>query len=329
MNLINRWIVKSKSDCIYVKVELKNFFKHNHSDDVEFYIFSLMELTTNLIKYTNGGEIWLLEIDKKFALASIDKDKGIENIDIALQKGFTTSNNSLGLGLFQIRQNSKFEVEIYSSTTPKDSGTVVLIRPKDSNCNSIFFTKPYMWSKNNGDYYEKKGRFILFGDASGHGIKARKTADFIKESFRNELISCNIINDFYQNLHNYIKNNKLRSSTISIYEINSNKITMCGMGNFGCWIEEINGFRYFTLKNGIVGEVLRKADIKEFELVHKQKLIITTDGNEPKRMTSFLKEFPKKYSTTMMALCIEHFVSQELDDSSVLILQYKGEKRYE
>ncbi|MEA2049533.1 MAG: hypothetical protein U9O56_02205 [Campylobacterota bacterium] len=110
---------------------------------------------------------------------------------------------------------------------------------------------------------------------------------------------------------------------MTIIEINRDKISMCGMGNFGFWIDGYNGYKYFTLKNGIIGEVLRKGDTKEFELVHKQKLIIATDGNEPSRMTTFLKKIPKSFSSPMMALCIEHFVSRDLDDSSVLILQYK------
>jgi len=325
MKIVNRWSIRSKSDCIFVKVELKNFFKHNSVEDVEFYLFALMELTTNIIKYAKEGEIFLLGIKDSFAIASLDRGQGIEDLELAQQKSFTTASNSLGLGLFQIRQNSKFSVEIFTSTQEKESGTVVLVRPKNTDKNIVSFTKPYMWSNNNGDYFTQKGRFVLFGDASGHGLKARKSADYIKNNFMNSIISCIQIDKFYEDTHNYIKQNNLRSSVISIFEINSNKITMCGMGNFGCWIEEYNGYKYFTLKNGIIGEVLRKADTKEFELVHKQKLIIATDGNDPKRMNEFLKKIPKELSSIMMALCIEHFVSQELDDSSVLILQYKKE----
>ncbi|MEA2049518.1 MAG: hypothetical protein U9O56_02125 [Campylobacterota bacterium] len=52
MKIINRWKVQSKSDTVYVKIELKNFFKHTNIENSEFYIFALMELTTNLYKYT-------------------------------------------------------------------------------------------------------------------------------------------------------------------------------------------------------------------------------------------------------------------------------------
>jgi len=325
VNIIHRWTIKTKSDAVYVKIELKNYFKHNHTEYVEFYLFALMELTTNLIKYTKGGEIWLLETNNYYSLVALDKDKGIESLELAQQKGFTTANNSLGLGLFQIRQNSKFNVEIYTSTQENESGTIVLVQPKEIEDNIVFLSKPYFWSKYNGDFFVRKGRFALLGDASGHGIKANKTANFISKSFLETPISCENIDSFYENIHNYLKNNNLRSSILVAFEINRNRISLCGMGNFGFWLEEISTYKYFTLKNGIIGEALRVSDKKDFELYPKQRLIISTDGNEPKRLTSFLKKLSKEYSSTMIALCIEHFVSQDLDDASILILQHKGE----
>lgn len=326
MNIVKRWSVKTKSDSVFVKVELKNFLKHTNVENSEFYLFCLMELTTNLVKYTQGGEIWLLEIEGQYAIASLDHDKGIENLEFAQQKGATTATNSLGLGLYQIRQNSKFDVEIYTSTQEDESGTIVLVKPKSFHETVLFLTQSYMDSKNNGDYFIKKGRFALFGDASGHGLKARRTADFVKKSFLDSPISCATMDSFYEKLHKLIKDQGLRSSIMVTFEVNRDKVSLCGMGNFGFWLEGISGYKYFTIKNGIIGETLRVSDKKDFQLHERQKLIACTDGNEPKRVTSYLKKLSNNYSSAMLALCIEHFVNRGIDDASVLIIQYKGNK---
>ncbi len=321
MKIIKNWSISTASDNIFAKVELKNFCKHNKVEHYEFYIFVLMELTTNLIKYANGGNIWLINHEDKYCLASADRGCGIKDLTQAKIKGFTSSKNSLGLGLFQIRQNSYFDAEIYTSTQKKGSGTVVLLKPKEMNSNILFFSKPYMNLDYNGDYFIQKGRFSIFGDASGHGIKAQKSATFIKKYFMDKFISCLNHNLFYDNLHNLLKKNNLRSSVMCLIEFNKNILQLCGVGNLNIFTQEGKKYNYATFKNGIVGEVFNSSELKQIDLHKNQNIIITTDGYEPRQTKDFLSSLQSDLSPMMVAVCLTHFISNDMDDSSVLIIK--------
>jgi anti-sigma regulatory factor (Ser/Thr protein kinase) len=328
MKIIKNWSIKKDSDNIFAKVELKNFCKHNNIEKIDFYLFALMELTTNLLKYAGGGNIWLVILDNNYCLASVDNGCGIADLEQAKMKGFTTANNSLGLGLFQLEQNESFDIEIFTITTTEESGTVVFIQPKKINKDIIFLSKSYMDLEYNGDYYISKGRFTLFGDVSGHGRKAQKSASQIKDFFINNFISCHNIDSFLNDLHCYIKQNRQRSSVLCLLEINKSNIQLCGVGNLGLWIQEQKSYSYHSFKDGIIGEAFHSSDKKEIELDMDKKLILTTDGFEPKRTKKFLDKLPKNFSSSMIAVCLLHFASNDMDDTSILILQHKG-KQYE
>ena len=320
MKIIKNWSISTASDNIFAKVELKNFCKHNKVEHYEFYIFVLMELTTNLIKYANGGNIWLIQYEDKYCLVSVDRGCGIKDLAQAKVKGFTSSNNSLGLGLFQISQNSYFDVEIYTSIKKEKSGTIVLLKPKEIISNMIFFSKPYMNLDYNGDYFVQKGRFSIFGDASGHGLKAQKSATFIKQYFMDEFISCLNYDLSYDNLHNILKKNNLRSSVMCLIEFNKNVLQLCGVGNLNLFIQNGKKYNYNTFKNGIIGEVFSSGELKQIDLHKNQNIILTTDGYAPRQTQEFLSDLHSDLSPMMVAICLTHFISNDMDDSSVLII---------
>ena len=321
MKIVKNWSIKKDSDNIFAKVELKNFCKHHEIDKSDFYIFALMELTTNLLKYAGGGNIWLLSLDNNYCLASVDNGCGIKDLEQAKTKGFTTADNSLGLGLFQLEQNNSFDVEIFTMTNKQKSGTVVLIQPKKINQNIIFLSKSYMDLDYNGDYFISKGRFCLFGDISGHGLKAQKSALIVKDFFIKNFVSCHTVDKFLTNLHFVLKEQKQRSSVLSLLEINNSNIQLCGIGNIGFWIQKQNQYSYHTFKDGIVGEAFHSCDKKEINLDKGQRLILATDGFEPRKMQDLLGKLPTNLSSSMVAVCLMHFISNDMDDSSVLILQ--------
>ena len=325
MNIIQRYKIKTEADIVFSKIDIKNYFKRidDNFEYIDFFIFVLMELSTNLVKYTDGGEIWLIEKDKKYSLASCDKGKGIKDLDSALCSGYTTSKNSLGLGLFQIANNSKYNMQIFTQTDSNNSGTVVLVTQKDTDENIVHLTKPYMDLEQNGDYIISKGRYILFGDASGHGIKAQKSANEIKEFFLDNFMSFSLAKDFCNSLHKYLKANYLRSTVLSIIEKNSNKIQISGVGNLDIWIEESLGFHRKTFRDGIVGEVFSDLSTHSFELYKKQKLILTTDGFDSKRTKEFLDSLTYSYSPLMLGVSMLHFLSSDMDDNSILIFEEK------
>ncbi len=322
MNIIKKYSIQTKSDIIFVKVDMKNYLKRENYDYTDFLIFVLMELATNLIKYADGGYIWLLENDKKLALSCFDNGIGIENLSLAKEKGFTTADNSLGLGLHQIANNPNFNMQIYTRTKEENSGTIVLVSQKDLDEESgLFLTKPYMDLEQNGDFFQRKGKYYIFGDSSGHGIKAQKSAKYIKRYFKDNFVSFSLAKDFLQELHTNIKDKHLRSAVLSIVEKNSNKIAITGVGNLDIWIETSVGFDRKTFAKGIVGEFFGNLHTHEFELHKKQKLIISTDGLESRETLEFLNTIRGNHSSLMFGLMMVHFLSSKLDDNSILIFE--------
>lgn len=86
------------------------------------------ELATNILRYAGIGEITVSVIDNHehngIEILAIDKGAGINNIELAMQEGFTTTEKSLGMGLPSVK-NIMDEFKIESSP---QLGTSVMAR---------------------------------------------------------------------------------------------------------------------------------------------------------------------------------------------------------
>lgn len=75
--------------------------------ELAFIATAISELTRNIISYAKAGDILISlihEVGKKgICIVAKDHGPGIENIELALQEGYSTSN-SLGLGLPGVRR---------------------------------------------------------------------------------------------------------------------------------------------------------------------------------------------------------------------------------
>lgn len=88
---------------------------------------AISELSRNVIKYATEGMVAILTINEKnrkgIEIICEDRGPGIENIDQALQEGFTTSKG-LGLGL----TGAKKLMDEFEVTSAKGKGTRVVAR---------------------------------------------------------------------------------------------------------------------------------------------------------------------------------------------------------
>ena len=77
------------------------------SIDLALIATAISELTRNIITYANKGTVFLEIVEKKnrkgLLVTIIDNGPGIENIELAMQDGYSTSS-SLGLGLPGVRR---------------------------------------------------------------------------------------------------------------------------------------------------------------------------------------------------------------------------------
>ncbi|WP_457564113.1 hypothetical protein [Caminibacter pacificus] len=311
MRLVKRYKINRDVDLIYAKRDLSNFLKREKKELVDFFVFATMELGTNLIKHANGGEIWLLEQDESFLLASLDEGPGIKDTSWCVQKGNTTYKNSLGLGLYSLSNNESYEFEIFSS---EDMGSVFLLKPKIEN-SEVFFQIPYLNEKYSGDLIVKKNKFYLFADVSGHGKKAWQSGQFIKEFFLKRPVTLLFCDEFFKDLHESLKKNSLRSCVICIAENLPSKVNLCGVGNIGVFYKNIEGVRQYSFKSGIVGEVFTTSSSFSFEK-ENAKVILKTDGIDDNVIREVLKN---ELSNEMTAISVLFF-SKRNDDKSILII---------
>jgi len=320
MKIVLKYKIENDGDLLFAKIDLNNFLKGKKEKEYKnFLSFALMELGTNLLKYGGGGEIWLLEEEGEYLLAALDKGPGIENIEWAVKKGTTSYNNSLGLGLFQISQNSMFDLEIFTSTK-KIKGTVVLLVPKTLKKNYCYLIRNYMDIKTGGDFIVKKGKFFLIGDASGHGVAAGKSAEFVKKYFLKNGFSCLLINEFFYKLHMEIKERMLRGGVLSIVEVTKKFLLICGVGNIGIVKKHFEKIETLSQKEGIVGEVFSSASTYKIIYDKNTVVILHTDGIEKNLLYNILQKTDNIYLIAVASV----FFSEVMDDRGILI--FKGEK---
>lgn len=86
------------------------------------------ELSTNIVRYAITGDIGLKIIKQHnkigIELKASDNGPGIENIDKAIEDNYTTTKDSLGLGLSSLKRI----MDEYEITSEKNKGTTIIAR---------------------------------------------------------------------------------------------------------------------------------------------------------------------------------------------------------
>lgn len=104
--------IEEESDIAVSRQMAKNFAqKHDFSlADVTKIATAVSELARNIYRYAKEGHIYIRKKDAgpdrsvAIEIVACDRGPGIENLDLALSGGYTTSDRSLGLGLSGIRR---------------------------------------------------------------------------------------------------------------------------------------------------------------------------------------------------------------------------------
>lgn len=310
MELIKQYKISSTPDLIFAKNDLQNYFKHQAFLNSSFFLFALMELGTNILKYPKKGEIWLLKEEDDFLLAALDMGEGIEDINWALKKG-TSSKKTLGLGLYQLSQNTKYKLEILSL---KDNihGSIVLIRPKKEK-KIVYFIKNYLNLPYGGDFVLKKGKYIILGDVSGHGRKAYLASLKIKDFIMNNIFSCLLIDEFFEKLHIFIEKNDLRGVVLSILEITKFGVNICGVGSNKIFVKNNNNdIGIYSFKAGILGEAF--SSTSKFKFDSFKEIFVISDGIERNIMYNILKETDSMYLSIIGSI----YFSKDRDDKTII-----------
>lgn len=290
------------------------------------------EMTSNLFKYANDGEILMGVFDKGdsayIELISIDNGPGMANPLKMMQDGVSTSN-TMGHGLGSIQRMSD-TFELYSL---QGWGTIVLSRvyndPKDIKDTEKVIVRPIVVSKpgettsGDGMSVKRTDKYIkiMLADGLGHGPDANKAINEAALAFK-------IFPDFSPTetlrfLHTNIK--KTRGAVINILTYNylSKMWTSTGIGNIAARLIGPVASRNQISYNGIVGHnIPNTMNDQEYPSEQYNMVVLCSDGIKTRWDIAKYPMIQKK-DPAVLGAAIYKDHARKTDDMSVVVIKIK------
>lgn len=289
------------------------------------------EITSNLIKHANGGELLVRMIEdhigKGIELICIDNGRGIHD-PVRMMEDGTSTTNTLGHGLgsmkrlsdtFQIYSQKDWgtillsrkytkEPKPFKTRTRIETGIVIVPKPGETDCGDGYCFKP-----------DKNGITILVADGLGHGPEAKLAVDKAKDAFNdcNETTPAEII----RYMHPLVKKTRGLVATVANYSFHAKKWLVCGVGNINTRAYSPMQSKNYICYNGIVGMTIPNTmKNQEIEAEHGQILIMCSDGIKSRWDP---QKYPgiHKYDTSIFAAAIYKDHARQTDDMSVIIIR--------
>jgi len=253
--------------------------------DIEQFVLGVSEIGTNTVRHGGGGEATFSILKKGGVMRVVfdDNGPGISNIGQAKIEGFSTINNSLGIGLV-VAQRS---VDYLSIDSTPDSGTSITLekhRPispevVDYGLVSIADAK-YDF---NGDQYlikEYGGDSLLIGmiDGPGQGYDAYSIATSCKTYIEEHYLDP--IDKILRDLDLMMNESRdIVGVTASIMRVTPGKMTYKGYGDTHAYLVKDGVYHALINQGGRLGNLKKyRPGVGEFVFDKKLQVILCTDG---------------------------------------------------
>lgn len=250
------------------------------------------ELATNLVKHTGGGTILVIADETNgpaISLVSIDKGRGIENINAAMRDGYSTAG-SPGTGLGAIVRSST-SIDVYSVI---EKGTAIVCRIEDDRARppaagalappsrllveGICAAKP--GETDSGDaWYAVTGRdeiTVLVADGLGHGHAASIASVAAVRVLREK--SAQELPRIVEDMHGALRPTRGAAVGIARIFLSQRRLDFAGIGNIAGTIAGEESARKVVSLNGIVGHEMRKVQTFSYPWAAESVLILHSDG---------------------------------------------------
>lgn len=198
---------------------------------------AVSEIAQNVIRYAGEGQVVFYHTKDERSLIAIisDNGPGIENVDVAMENGFSTLKGSLGIGL-EVARRSADEFEI---VTDPENGTEVTIKkflpiPENEITYGVVSLADERYATNGGDYLVKEydGNKVLMAviDGTGGGYAAHVASVLVKEYLEaNYRLSLTEIAEACHRL--LTKADLKRGATIALAKIENGHFYYLGLGD--------------------------------------------------------------------------------------------------
>jgi anti-sigma regulatory factor (Ser/Thr protein kinase) len=248
------------------------------------------ELATNILKHGGGGSILFGSEERDpstLVIVAIDKGRGIENVNAAMQDGFSTAG-STGTGLGAIRRAAT-EFDLYAL---EDRGTAILCRIEDETLRRPVVEAnprvtiggvclPVAGEDQPGDAWTsigtRDGMTIGVADGLGHG-PAASTASAAAVRIIAER-SQTPLDGILKDAHGALR--PTRGAAVGLARIHAaqSRVDFSGVGNIaGTITDGDGGMRRVVSLNGIVGHEMRKVQTFSYPWTAASVLVLQSDG---------------------------------------------------
>jgi anti-sigma regulatory factor (Ser/Thr protein kinase) len=289
----------------------------------------IAELTTNLYKYADQGEILIghfREADNEYIeVICMDEGPGMNDVKKMSRDGVSTTN-TLGHGLGSIKRFSD-KFDIYSL---KGWGTLVLSRiykkpPAKAKVKPTMEVRPLIVNKPGetacGDGFcflmnEKEARLLL-ADGLGHGPDANLAMNEAVNAFRGSAFDLPV--DILRYMHSYTRKTRGVVATIITFNFEKKTFNIAGIGNIATKLVGFNQSKSHLSYNGIVGHTIPNTmNDQAMSFEDYQQFILCSDGI---RSRWDLSKYPgiQKHDLTLQAAAIYKDFNRRTDDTSIVI----------
>lgn len=227
------------------------------------------ELSTNLLKHANGGQLLVNAEDRRMELLALDRGEGMRDVDACLVDGYSTSGTP-GNGLGAVRRLAQtFEVASWPG-----HGTAVFAEislsdavepgPRMGPC-GVAVAKPGEVACGDGwtSRTDPGGVTVLVVDGLGHGTEAAIAANAAVTQFHSSSIEPPA--DILAAVHRAMRHTRGGAVAVARLEWESETVAFAGLGNIAGTIIGRNGdARRLVSHNGIAGHIARKIQAFEY-----------------------------------------------------------------
>jgi anti-sigma regulatory factor (Ser/Thr protein kinase) len=250
------------------------------------------ELATNLLKHGGGGSIVIgtdEDEPQTIEIAGIDKGRGMPNVQLAMQDGYSTAG-SQGTGLGAIARAATI-FDVYSAA---DKGTVVVCRIQNDDVARRNVHRPAVQPRlsiagisvpkhgetDNGDSWTtiQNGRSVTIAvvDGLGHGHAASAASSAAIGSFREH--PNRTLDELLQTAHGALRPTRGAAAGVARVESEAGRLDFAGVGNIAGTIVTDASSRRVISHNGIVGHEMRKLQTFSYPWPAGATLVLHSDG---------------------------------------------------
>lgn len=226
------------------------------------------ELATNLLKHAGGGRIVIDLVDgpeadtrtRAVQLTSLDHGPGVGDATAAIRDGYTTSENSLGVGLGTCRRMSS-AFDLYST----HRGTVAVARidqqpttrqePSRPGPRAGGINIPLAHAEHSGDAWtwaiSDQRLTLMLADGLGHGARAAIASSAAVEEVRR---SAHLPPDeILRRMHPVLRPTRGAAVAVAQLDRGDGELTFAGVGNIGARLHTAGSWAHLVSHPGIVG----------------------------------------------------------------------------